>query len=89
MNEEVRASLDALPLDVRASFQRIVELIQAHGLEHVREPYAKHLEGALGNAHERTARAVYVVVVHVFAKKTEKRPRREIITALKRAQEVS
>jgi phage-related protein len=42
------------------------------------------------------ARAVYVtavgkrvVVVHVFAKKTEKRPRREIITALKRAQEVS
>jgi phage-related protein len=36
-----------------------------------------------------TARAVYVVVVHVFAKKTEKRPRREIITALKRAQEVS
>jgi phage-related protein len=42
------------------------------------------------------ARAVYVtavgkrvVVVHVFAKKTEKTPRREIITALKRAQEVS
>ena len=56
LNEEVRASLDALPLDVRASFQRIVELIQAHGLEHVREPYAKHLEGALGNAHERQER---------------------------------
>jgi phage-related protein len=42
------------------------------------------------------ARAVYVtavgrrvVVVHVFEKKTQKTPRREIITALKRAQEVS
>ena len=42
------------------------------------------------------ARAVYVtavgkrvVVVHVFEKKTQKTPRREIITALRRAQEVS
>jgi phage-related protein len=42
------------------------------------------------------ARAVYVsavgkrvVVVHVFEKKTQKTPRREIITALKRAREVS
>jgi phage-related protein len=41
-------------------------------------------------------RAVYVtavgkrvVVVHIFEKKTQKTPRREIITALKRAQEVS
>jgi hypothetical protein len=35
----VQSSLDALPLDIRASFQRIVELIQSHGLERVREPY--------------------------------------------------
>jgi phage-related protein len=42
------------------------------------------------------ARAVYVtavgkrvVVVHAFEKKTQKTPRREIIKALKRAQEVS
>jgi phage-related protein len=41
------------------------------------------------------ARAVYVtaigkriVVVHVFAKKTQKTPHREIETALKRAKEV-
>jgi len=47
LNEGVKASLDALPLDIRASFQRIAELIQAHGLERVREPYVKHLEGAL------------------------------------------
>jgi len=41
------------------------------------------------------ARAAYVtasgrriVVVHVFAKKTQKTPRREITTALRRAKEV-
>src|SRR5580704_6815012 len=47
LDEEVKASLDAFPLDIRTSFQRIVELIQAHGLERVREPYVKHLEGPL------------------------------------------
>jgi Phage derived protein Gp49-like (DUF891) len=47
LNEEVKASLDAFPLDIRASFQRISELIQSHGLERVREPYVKHLEGPL------------------------------------------
>jgi phage-related protein len=29
-----------------------------------------------------------IVIVHVFAKKTQKTPRREIITALKRAKEI-
>jgi phage-related protein len=100
LNEEVKASLDAFPLDIRASFQRIVELIQAHRLERVREPYVRHLEGRLWEMRMKgrsgIARAVYVtavgrrvVVVHVFEKKTQKTPRREIITALKRAQEVS
>ena len=100
MNDEVKASLDAFPLDIRASFQRIVELIRCHGLECVREPYVKHLEGPLWEMRMKgrggIARAVYVtavgkrvVVVHVFAKKTQKTPRREIITALKRAREVS
>jgi phage-related protein len=99
LNEEVKAQLNAFPLDIRASFQRIVELIQAHGLERVREPYVKHLEGPLWEMRMKgrggIARAVYVtavgkrvVVVHVFEKKTQKTPRREIKTALKRAQEV-
>ena len=100
LNEEVKASLDAFPLDIRASFQRIVELIQSHGLERVREPYVKHLEGPLWEMRLKgrsgIVRAVYVtalgkrvVVVHVFEKKTQKTPRRGIITALKRSQEVS
>jgi len=38
LNEDVKESLDGFPLDIRARFQRIVELIQYHGLERVREP---------------------------------------------------
>jgi hypothetical protein len=39
--------IEALPGDMRARFRRIVELIQRHGLERMREPYVKHLEGPL------------------------------------------
>lgn len=99
LNEDIQALLDRLPLDVRASFQRIAELIQTHGLERVREPYVKHLEGPLWEIRMRgkagIARAVYVtavgkriVIVHVFEKKTQKTPRREIETALRRAEEL-
>ncbi|MGA2887425.1 MAG: type II toxin-antitoxin system RelE/ParE family toxin [Terracidiphilus sp.] len=99
LNEEVKDALDDLPPDLRASFQHIVELIRAHGLERVREPYLKHLEGPLWEMRLKVrsgvARAVYVtatgmriVVVHLFAKKTQKTPRKEIIQALKKAKEV-
>src|SRR5579883_2442902 len=64
LDQRVQSLLDALPLDMRASFQRIVELIQAHGLERVREPYVKHLEGPLWEmrmkGRDGIARAVYV-----------------------------
>ena len=99
LDEETKAALDAFPLDIRASFQHIVELIQEHGLERVREPYLKHLEGPLWEMRLKgksgIARAVYVtasgtrvVIVHVFAKKTQKTPRKEIVRALKKAKEI-
>jgi phage-related protein len=98
-NEEVEAALEDLPKDVRASFERIVHLIRDHGLECVREPYVKHLEGPVWEMRLKgrsgIARAAYVtaigkrvVVVHVFRKKTQKTSRREIVVALKRAEEV-
>jgi phage-related protein len=84
---------------MRASFQRIVELIQMHGLERVHEPYVKHLEGPLWEMRMKgrsgIARGIYItavgrriVVVHVFIKKTQKTPRREIEIALRRVREV-
>jgi phage-related protein len=99
LNDDVSAALSALPRDIRAAFERIVHLIQAHGLERVREPYVKHLEGRLWEMRMKgkdgIARAAYVtatgqrvVVVHVFVKKTQKTPRREIETAQRRAGEV-
>jgi hypothetical protein len=33
---------------MKARFRRIVELIQGYGLERVREPHVKHLEGLCG-----------------------------------------
>jgi phage-related protein len=100
LNVTVRAELEAQPKDVRARYLRIVGLIESHGLERVREPYVKHLEGPLWEmrlkGRDGIARAVYVtatgrrvVVVRVFGKKTERTPRREIELALRRAMEVT
>ena len=99
LDEDVQATLGAMPGDVRAAFRRIVELIVDHGLERVREPYVKHLEGPVWEMRMRgrdgIARAAYVtatgrrvVILHVFLKKTQKTPRRDIEIALRRAKEV-
>lgn len=88
-----------MPRDIVASFLRIARLIAAHGLEKVHEPYVKHLEGRLWEmrmkGRDGIARAIYVtaterrvVIVHVFMKKTQKTPRREIEIARKRSMEV-
>lgn len=93
------AELEALPEDMRARFQHIVQLIQAHGLERVREPYVKHLEGRLWEmrmtGRDGISRAIYVtaasmrvVVVRVFVKKSQKAPRGELEIALRRARDV-
>src|SRR2546426_12294273 len=100
LDVRVRHELKVLPADMRARFTRIVDLIQSHGLERMREPYVKHLEGPLWEMRMKgkdgIARAAYVtatgrrvVVVHVFPKKTQKTPRREIKKALRRAKEVT
>jgi phage-related protein len=99
LDEGVKLALSAFPQDIRASFERIVTLIESLGLERVREPYVKHLEGPVWEMRMKgsdgIARAAYVtatgwrvVVVHVFPKKTQKTPRREIEIALRRATEV-
>jgi phage-related protein len=82
------------------SSRRIVELIQSYGLEHMREPHVKHLEGPLWEMRMKSeggiSRAIYVaamgrrvVVVRVFLRRTQKTPRREIDLAMERAKEVT
>jgi phage-related protein len=99
LDEGVLAELEALPKDIQARFLRISRLIEAEGIHKLREPYVKHLEGPVWEmrmkGRDGIARAAYVtatgqrvVIVHVFTKKTQKTPRREIAMALKRAKEV-
>jgi phage-related protein len=100
LDDRVVTALETLPLDIQASFLRIARLIESEGLHRVREPYVKHLEGPIWEMRlkgkDGIARAAYVtakgqrmVVVHVFSKKTQQTPRREIEIALKRAREVT
>jgi phage-related protein len=47
LDRRVERELDALAVDVRQRFLRIVELIEKHGLDAMHEPHIKHLEGRL------------------------------------------
>jgi phage-related protein len=100
LDQRAKAEVDALPVEMRASFERIAGMIMAHGLERMREPYVKHLEGKLWEmrlkGRDGIARSLYVtakgrrvVIVHSFVKKTQKTPRREINAALQRAKDVT
>jgi len=88
------------PADIQARLERIAGLIQTFGLQHVSTKFAKHLEGQLWEfrlkGKDGIARALYVtasgqriIIVRVFAKKTQKTPRKEITLALERAEEVT
>ncbi len=94
LDSRVKNELEALPFDIQARFQRIVTLIEGYGLERLREPHLKHVEGpiwemrmkgkdGISRAMYVTARGRRVVVVRVFIKKTQKTPRREIDIALR------
>jgi phage-related protein len=100
LNNLAFAEVDALPKDMRASFERISGLIKSNGLERVREPYVKHIEGKIWEMRLKSksgiARSLYVtaigrrvVVLRTFIKKTEKTPRREIELAIERAKELT
>ena len=100
LNAAVDAELDALPATIQARLSRIVELIEALGLEKVGEPHVKHLEGKLWEmrpkAQDGIARAIYVtatgrrvVIVHAFVKKTPRTPKTALELARQRAKEVT
>jgi len=99
LNDAVDAELETLPREMRARFVHIAGLIEEFGLEQVREPHVKHLQGSLwemrltgrdgiSRALYVTARGRRVVVVRVFIKKTQKTPASEIQLALKRAKDI-
>ena len=100
LNEVVDAEREKSPADLLARFRYISQLIEEFGLERVREPHVKHVQGPLWEmrmkGRDGISRALYVtavgqrvVVVRVFIKKTQKTPNREIQLAMKRAKEIS
>lgn len=100
LDHRVEKELDGLAQDVRQRFLRVAELIEQHGPAAIHEPYVKHLEGKLWEMRMKgkdgIARAIYVttkgervVVLHAFAKKTQKTPQKALEVARERAKEVT
>ena len=88
-----------LSFNIRAHFERTVDLIERYGLEAVHEPHVKHLRGKLWEIRVKgkdgIARALYVVatgkrvvILHAFVKKTQSTPHGAIELAIKRAKEI-
>ncbi len=95
----VDAEIAALPVALRARLLRLLETVENVGLETLRAPHVKHLDGKLWELRVRAdggiARGIYVtaagrrvVVLHVFAKKSRKTPRRALATARERMKQV-
>jgi phage-related protein len=95
----VDAEIESLPGSLRARLLRIMEMVERVGLEKVREPHVKHLDGKLweirAKAREGIARGLYVtasgrriVILHAFVKKSQKTPRSSIDVAKERMKQV-
>ncbi|TPP11767.1 type II toxin-antitoxin system RelE/ParE family toxin [Rhizobium glycinendophyticum] len=98
-HSEADAEILALPPGLQARVVRLLEAVERLGLEQLREPHVKHLEGKLwelrAKSAEGIARGIYVtmtgrrvVVLHVFQKKTQKTPQRALELARARLQEI-
>ncbi len=99
LDKRVDKELGKLPADVRADFVRIAELLEAHGLNAVGMPFVRHLGGGLweirAKGRDGIGRAIFVkaaarrlVVVHAFAKKSQKTPPQALSVARARMKEV-
>lgn len=89
---EAESELLGMPADIQARFLHIGELLTAFGPHKVGLPHVRPLEDKLWEmrmtGRDGIARAIYVahtgqrlMVLHVFAKKTQKTPRKAIETA--------
>lgn len=100
LDGSVDAEIEALPPSLRARLLRLMEMVENVGLDRIREPHVKHIEGKIwelrAKAGEGIARGLYVtasgrrvVVLHVFVKKSQKTPRIALNTARERAKKVT
>lgn len=99
LGEAVDREIDALPRSLRARLLRLIEAIQELGLGQFHEPHVKHIDGKLwelrAKAADGIARGLYVtatgrrvIVLHVFAEKSQKTPQRALDTARERMKQL-
>ena len=97
--DSVDAEIEALPPALQARLIRLMEMVEAVGLEQLREPHVKHIEGKMwelrAKASEGIARGLYVtvtgrrvVILHVFVKQSQKTPRTALDIARERMKQV-
>lgn len=90
-----KKEVESLPVDMRARFQRIVELMETAGTHMIGMPYMRQIDGEIYEMRLRgvagIARAMYVavekdelVILHSFVKKTQKTHQQAIELAKKR-----
>jgi phage-related protein len=88
-----------LPVDMRFRLGRIVDVIEAHGLDELPRGWVRSLGDKLWElritGRDGIARAIYVtatgrrvVILRIFVKKTQKTPPQELEIARRRAKEV-
>jgi phage-related protein len=89
LNDVVDRELEDLPPDLLARLTRLFEMAQDLGLENLREPHVKQLDGKFwefrAKGKDGLARAAYVtrrgrriIILRAFVKKTQKTPKREL-----------
>lgn len=99
LGDVVDAEIAGLPPRLQARLIRLMEAIENIGLDQLREPHVKHLDGKLwelrAKASEGIARGIYVavsgrrvVILHVFVKKSQKTPRSSLEIARARMKEM-
>lgn len=96
----VDAEIEALPPALQARLLRLMEMVERVGLDQLREPHVRHVEGKMwelrAKAAEGIARGLYVtmtgrrvVILHVFVKKSRKTPRNALDIARERMRQVT
>lgn len=90
----VREFLSSLDAKTQARFLASIEQLRVRNV-HAREPLVRHLEGKVWELREQSHSNIYrllyffftgrrIVFLHGFQKKTQKTPRRELETAIRR-----
>ncbi len=94
----VESNVLELPDKLQAKMLRLFDLVEEHGAQ-LGEPHTKALSNGLfelrAKALEGIARSIFcyvdgkkIIVLHVFVKKTQKTPKKELEVAISRMKEV-